>query len=278
MRTMPTTAGPLESLALPAWWQALAERAAQPPLRPRSTLHLEAAPGAPAIGSIEPALAAQLRDAGLPLRQRGADECVVGEPDVALERIARWLHGAGIVRRGRDELLPVSDARDAAGAALARIERGAVRPLGIATFAVHLIAFTPHGKSWVQQRALDKATDPGQWDTLVGGLVAAQESTAEALERETWEEAGLRLPDLRELRQCGRLTIRRPVSEGYMVEHIDVFEAVVPDGTTPHNEDGEVERFECLAPEVLAQHLAEGRFTLEAALMLAASLRRCRLL
>jgi len=26
---------------------------------------------------------------------------------------------------------------------------------------------------WVQQRALDKANDPGLWDTLMGGMVSA---------------------------------------------------------------------------------------------------------
>jgi len=39
-----------------------------------------------------------------------------------------------------------------------------------------------------------------------------------------------------------------------------------------------VERFECLAPAVLLARLAEGRFTLEAALMLAANLWRRGLL
>jgi hypothetical protein len=58
-----------------------------------------------------------------------------------------------------------------------------------------------------------------------------------------------------------------------MVEHIDVYEAVVPDGLRPRNLDGEVERFECLAPPALARRLAEGAFTLEAALMLARSQR-----
>ena len=71
-----------------------------------------------------------------------------------------------------------------------------------------------------------------------------------------------------------RITIRRPVSEGYMVEHIDVFEAVLPDGIEPVTQDGEVERFECLPPAALVERLTEGDFTLEAALMLAASLRR----
>ena len=247
----------------PGWWQQLAQRAAQPPPRPREGLGI----GAAIVGSVEAERAARLRDQGL-LDAHGA---LLGEPDATLARIARWLHDAGLAQRWRGESMPV---RDDAGSELARVERSAVRPLGIATYAAHLIGFTPQGEVWVQQRAHDKATDPGRWDTLMGGLVAAGESDAEALERETWEEAGLRVDDLRDLRRADRVTIRRPVAEGYMVEHIEVYEAIVPEGLVPVNQDGEVVRFERLAPAALLQRLAGDEFTLEAALMLAASLRR----
>ena len=272
-----TTQDAETGLPLPDWWQALAARAAQPPARPRIALRLDGVPGAPRVGSVEADLAARLRDAGLPLMLRDGDACVVGEPEAALERIARGLHRIVPLHRWRDELLAVTavdGGRGGDAAPVARIERSAVRPLGIATFAVHLIAFTPLGRVWVQQRALDKAADPGQWDTLVGGLVAADETGSDALARETFEEAGLRVVDLRELHQADSLVVRRPVSEGYMVEHIDVFEAVVPAGAEPTNQDGEVQRFDCLAGDLLLQRLAEGQFTLEAALMLAASMRR----
>ena len=33
-----------------------------------------------------------------------------------------------------------------------------------------------------------------------------------------------------------------------MIEHIEIFEAVVPDGLEPVNRDGEVDRFEALMP------------------------------
>lgn len=255
----------------PAWWRRLIERAAQPPVVHRRALWLEGVASSP-VGSIEPALAGRLRDAGLPLRPLEPDaELLLGPADASLAAVARWLHDQGLSSRWRDELLPVTDE---AGVRHAVIERAAVRPLGIATFAVHLIGLTSRGDVWVQQRAFDKATDPGRWDTLMGGLVAADETSAAALARETWEEAGLRVTDLQALRAAGRITVRRPVSEGYMVEHIDVFEAVVPDGLEPVNQDGEVERFECLAPEALAERLAEDRFTLEAALMLAEHQRR----
>jgi len=143
-----------------------------------------------------------------------------------------------------------------------------VRPLGIATHAVHLVGQRADGRVWVQQRALDKATDPGLWDTLMGGLVSAHESIATTLERETWEEAGLRITELDAVRAFTRISVRRPVSDGYMVEHIEVFEAVVPDALTPQNQDGEVERFDCITRHELHERLRSDTFTLEAALIL----------
>ena len=246
-----------------AVWQALQARADAPPSRARDTLWL----GPAHIGSIEAALARTMLAAGLPLAGAPAGWRVVtgADADEALERIARWLHREGLSSTWRDELLAVTDA---AGARCARIERAAVRPLGIATRAVHLVGCTDAGDVWVQQRAFDKATDPGLWDTLMGGLQSDAESDAQTLERETWEEAGLRLADLRDLRATGRLVIRRPVVQGYMIEHIEVFTATLPAGLTPSNRDGEVARFECLDRAVLRSRVESGRFTLEAALIL----------
>ena len=46
----------------------------------------------------------------------------------------------------------------------------------------------------------------------------------------------------------------------------------MPGGMVPQNQDGEVERFELLAPEALLERLAHGAFTPEATLVLAAAL------
>lgn len=257
------------SASEPGWLIQMQARAEQPPQRLRDALFITGC--ASPVGSIEPALAHALRAAGLPLALQAGGVSIEGAPDATLARIAHWLSAQGLCGKWRNELLAVTDD------ALRRhavIERAAVRPLGIATFAVHLVGFTPLGDIWLQQRALDKATDPGLWDTLVGGLVAADESEALALQRETWEEAGLRADALHGLAKVDRITVRRPVREGYMVEHIDVFEAVVPEGMAPANQDGEVARFECMKPEDLIERLAAQAFTLEAGLILARSLAR----
>ena len=244
----------------------LAARADVAPLAPRAALR--SADGRQTIGSLEASLASRLVGEGLLVSDsRAADGWRLpdADSDAALAGIARWLHANQIGGRWRDELLAVDNAE---GVPVAAIERAAVRPLGIATHAVHLIGQRADGRVWVQQRALDKATDPGLWDTLMGGLVSAHESIATTLERETWEEAGLRIDQLDAVRPFTRISVRRPVTDGYMVEHIEVFEAVVPDALTPQNQDGEVERFDCIAPGELHERLRADAFTLEAALIL----------
>ena len=252
------------------WLDAQRARADRPPAAPRVPLHL--AGGAHPIGSIEPALAQRLCEAGLPITAGEGAWQVTGEPvDAQLALIAAWLRDHGLTSAWRNELLRVDDA---VGTSVARIERAAVRPLGIATHAVHLVGWAEQGGMWVQQRALNKATDPGQWDTLMGGLIAGSETIATTLARETWEEAGLRIEALRDVNACGTLTIRRPVSDGYMIEAIHVFEAVVPAALTPQNQDGEVETFERLSEPELRERLHADAFTLESALILSDALAR----
>ena len=256
--------------AFAAWLAQQRAKADAAAVSPRDPLWLDVS-GAH-IGSVEPALGQRLLDAGLPLRRSAEGWRVEGEALTALAQIARWMNANALGGRWRDELLAVTDPH---GQVVSRIERAAVRPLGITTFAVHLVVHAEEGGTWVQQRALDKATDPGLWDTAMGGLVAGGETVELALERETWEEAGLRLADLHDLNPRGRITIRRPVdAHGYMVEHIDVFEATVPAGVVPVNQDGEVECFECWPEAVLRERLVACAFTLEAGLILSGCLTR----
>lgn len=243
-----------------SWRRDLLDAAQRPPGSPRVALRL--APEGPPIGSVEAARLPAMYAASLPLTaETPTGVALVGDPDRALGALARWLRER--TSRWRDERLDVLDPE---GAPVAVVERDAARPLGITTRAVHLIGHTPDGHVWLQQRAADKATDPGLWDTLVGGLVSAGESLATTLSRETGEEAGLRLDALRGLRHLGRVSLRRPVPEGDQVQHLEVFDALLDDAQTPENHDGEVQRFERLTREALITRLLDGAFTLEAAL------------
>ncbi|WP_440107786.1 NUDIX hydrolase [Acidovorax sp. BL-A-41-H1] len=188
----------------------------------------------------------------------------------ALNALASALRDQGLCGPWRGEQLAVCNA---AGDVVGTVERGAVRVLGITTRAVHLVGQAPDGRIWVQKRAMTKPNNPGQWDTLMGGMVSAADTLEQALARETWEEAGLRVDELRHLTHGGHVAFSRPSREGggagFMVERIDWFHAVVPAGMEPDNQDGEVECFALLHPDDVRERVAQGAFTLEAGLVLA---------
>lgn len=251
------------------WLAALRAGADQPARRERVPLWV----GDARIGSVEPDF---LRP--VPLRaglvaqtvRRGEPgwEVEGGDLTASLHELAAGLRAAGLAHVWRDEQLAVTDEQ---GRRLGTVERAVVRPLGITTFAVHLVGVSPDGRHWVQQRSLTKANDPGQWDTLMGGMIPASDTVAQALERETWEEAGLRLDQLADLRQWGRVSIRRPTGEpgaGYVVEHIDWYRCVVPEGVVPVNQDGEVAQFRLMRSDEVLARLQRDEFTIEAALIL----------
>lgn len=182
-----------------------------------------------------------------------------------LADVAHCLHAAGALRGWRNEQLDVRPL--AGGPPLGRIERTACRALGIATHAVHMNGFAPDGRLWVAQRAAHKNVDPGLWDNLVGGMVSAGESEQIALEREAHEEAGLRLREHREVLRGGLVVEQRPIPEGHMVETVQVFDLVLPEHFTPHNLDGEVQRFELRSVEAVLEAIEHEQFTVEAALV-----------
>ena len=228
--------------------------------------------GTATIGSVEPSLLHALTLPGGVAEEVVRDGqpgwLVHGDVTTSLHGIATALRGAGWAHTWRDEQLAVTDGQ---GNRLGSVERAVVRSLGITTFAVHLAGAALDGRHWVQQRSLTKANDPGLWDTLMGGMVPASDSLEEALERETWEEAGLRIGQLSQLRHGGRILTSRPTGDGrggYVVEYLDWYRCLVPDGTVPVNQDGEVAQFQLLDPAELLVRLERDEFTTEAALIL----------
>lgn len=188
-----------------------------------------------------------------------------------LDTVARTLHTAGCLPGWRDEPVDVI----ANGQLVATLERAAMRPLGLFTRAVHLNAWSASGGLWVARRADTKATNPGRWDTTVGGLVSAGEGVDLTLVRESAEEAGLSAQNLARrtsLRIAAKLACRIP--EGYQVEELLVADCILPKDVSPANEDGEVSAFECMSMPDLLEHLAAGVFTLEAELAILDSLTR----
>ncbi len=191
--------------------------------------------------------------------------------NAVMAELAVTLRDAGCLRTWRDELLDVVGE----GRRLAVIERAAVRPLGLLTKAVHLNAWTPDGKLWIARRALSKSTDPGMWDTLVGGLAGAGESLDVSLLRESNEEAGLIASDLED-RSPLRVILRmhRRLPEGYQVEDVLVSDCVLAESVTPRNLDGEVSEIRHVDIDELWAMVEAGDFTREAELVILEGLRK----
>jgi 8-oxo-dGTP pyrophosphatase MutT (NUDIX family) len=271
------------SQSLEEWLASLRARASQSPARARMPLRH----GEFAIGSIDPQLWKEidllppcLLNSLLYKSEYSDLACIqINSSHADLTHTLAMIAGdlraqriGQVAQHWRDEQLAVHDAM---GQAVATVERAAVRLLGIATQAVHLVGCTPTGDYWIQQRSLSKANDPGLLDTLMGGLVSAKDTLSSALERETWEEAGLKLSDLGAVQVGGQVLVQRPTGEddrGYMIEDTVWYHCTVPDGLTPVNQDGEVAQFLCLSPAEVVQRLQDHAFTLEAALVLAAAM------
>lgn len=258
----------MSAAALDAGYLAALRAAAdQAPRKPRVPLLF----GRARIGSVEPevVLGLPLPDTLIARADGDSGFEVRGDLTASLHEIALAMRDAGVAHVWRDEQLAVTDAR---GHRLGTVERAVVRPLGITTFAVHLLGQAPDGRHWVQQRSLTKPNDPGLWDTLMGGMIPAGDSLTQALERETWEEAGLAVTQLQQLRPAGRVSMRRPTDSGvggYVVEHIDCYCCVVPDGVVPANQDGEVAQFRLMPAAEVIERMGRDEFTIEAALILA---------
>jgi 8-oxo-dGTP pyrophosphatase MutT (NUDIX family) len=222
-----------------------------------------------ACGSLAPVVAAtlareveglSLSDGFLELQDAGLD---AQARSLRLQQIARLLLSHGLSAAWRDEDLDIRAEPDAP--ALARIDRSAVRVLGITTYSVHLNGYTSEGQLVVAQRAAHKRVDPGMWDNLAGGMIAAGEEAHAALHREAFEEAGIRLADMA-VQPGARITVRRPIAEGTLAETVQVFDVDLPPGTVVANQDGEVARFETRPVAAVVAAIAAGEFSTEAAL------------
>jgi len=233
--------------------------------------------GRQSCGSVTPAVARYLaaQPCGLVLHDDML-ELPENEPDPAartqrLAVVAQTLLQGGLVSAWRNEALEIRPSPDEP--ALACIDRSAVRVLGITTYSVHCNGYTDDGRLIVARRAAHKRVDPGLWDNLAGGMVAAGESVATALAREAHEEAGIDVQAL-VVHTGARIRVRRPISDGVLAELVHVFDVQIPADVPVRNLDGEVERFETRPVAAVLAGIERGEFTVEAALATLESLER----
>jgi 8-oxo-dGTP pyrophosphatase MutT (NUDIX family) len=187
----------------------------------------------------------------------------------AVRRVLEILRAEGAFPGWRDEDYEVF--ADASGEPLFRIERGAIKHLGVRGRAAHVngLVETPHGvQMWVARRAETKATDPGKLDNLVGGGISWGLDAWETLIKEAREEAGVPAFLARESKPRDTLIFDYVVPEGLDANEVEAFDLFLPSIFRPRNEDGEVAGFELLPlDEVRSRLNVPQLFTVDAALV-----------
>lgn len=224
-----------------------------------------------AVGSVASAdlHALQAWPQWLSLQEHGV-VLTASDRDLALAHINQALREQGLVRAWRNEFYAIRD--PASGRHLARTERAASRFWGTLTLGAHANGFVADARGvpthlWIARRSLDKATDPGLLDNLVGGGVPEGQSPHETLVREGWEEAGLTPLQMAPARAGRVIRLHRDIPEGLQFEDLHSFDLQLPEGLVPQNQDGEVAGFELMPVDRALAHAATTGMTVDAALV-----------
>ena len=144
-------------------------------------------------------------------------------------------------------------------------ERAGFYFLGMRSDAVHVNGFRADARMWVARRSAAKQVDPGLLDNLCAGGVAAGETIETCLQRELYEEAGIRLRAEHLLRFRGTTEVGRVRDGGWHVERLHVYNLLLQANEQPCNLDGEVQEFLLLTAAELAALVDAKKSTPDAA-------------
>ncbi len=166
----------------------------------------------------------------------------------AMADVVATLRDEGLITGWRDEAFPVATSFYAPP--LFAIERAAVRAFGIRYYCVQLNGLVGAGERqqmWIGRRAMSKPIGPGKLDQIVGGGVPLGYSLAEALIKESAEEAGMTAALAGRAHPVGAMTILAEEDGGLWHETLFNYDLTLPDDFVPRNADGEVVSFELMS-------------------------------
>ncbi len=201
-----------------------------------------------------------LRSAFRPGNDGGLDLVAGGEVEArskALNDVAAHLMTAGVVSLRR-EAFDVRAEPDSE--VLARLDRGALSPLGVMSQGVHVNGRVrrPDGLHlWVGWRSKDKSVAPGKLDNLVAGGVPSGLSPMQTLLKEAAEEASMPPALAAQARRVSRVSYRMADGPGTRRDVLHCFDLDLPEEFVPAPADGEMERFELWPVERLLRTVEE---------------------
>jgi len=175
----------------------------------------------------------------------------------AIAEVARALAASGQLTAWRDERYAVRAAFDSTPWFF--LERSCARWFGVRTWATHVNgerAGVGGRALWFARRSPNKSIDPGRFDTLVGGGIAELETVAHAMQRESWEEAGIDARTASTARAAGYVSVTHAADDGLQRETIFVYDLALPKDFVPDNQDGEAVEHRLLALDDAAALIA----------------------
>ena len=179
----------------------------------------------------------------LPSVRRTPGRVILVDP-VALPGIARTLSERGLYR-WRGETFDVRATPD--GPVLSQIDRGALPSFGVQAVGVHVNGLVHRSDGlhlWIARRAKDKLLDPGKFDHIVAGGIAAGFDPAGTLVKEAAEEAAIPAALAATAIHVGIISYAMQRAEGLRRDRLHCYDLVLPGDFIPRPADGEVEAFE----------------------------------
>ncbi len=176
----------------------------------------------------------------------------------ALDEVVRALVEEGRIARYLGERYPVT--ADGREQALLLLDRAAAPHFGIRAFGQHLNGYVRRDGAtlmWVARRALNKWNFPGKLDNLVAGGLPYALSLNENLRKECREEASIPAALVDRARPVGAVSYCLETDAGLKPDTMYCYDLELPVDFEPHAGDGEVEGFELLALERVAELVRE---------------------
>ena len=172
----------------------------------------------------------------------------------AMAGLIAALGAEGLVPSPRGEHYPVYPAWGSPP--LFSLDRAAVAHFGTIAYGIHVNGFVrrPDGgvDLWIATRSRDRSVAPGQLDNMIAGGQPVGLSLIDNLVKEAFEEAAIGPELARRARPAGIVSYRVETPPGLKVDCLFVYDLELQPGFTPRNTDGEVESFELMPWERVA--------------------------
>lgn len=188
------------------------------------------------------------------------------ERSYSLAQFSEALRLAGIITNWRDEAYGIYRRNEILKNALFTIERGVAPFLGFRVFGVHINGYVPvehHSQTsishlWLAQRSKLKLIEPHKLDNIAAGGLSYGEIPSETAKREAMEEANIPQETTQSLTFITPFNYLTEYHKSIRDESIFIFDLPIPSSFKPQINDGEVEAFHALTPDIVMEALLDG--------------------